>query len=266
MGKLLPNLTFTGSVSNFSAYTMRGHDKVIIRSKGGASREQIQTAPSFRDTRNLNNEWKGVTTAAQKIRNGLYGLKPLADYNISGPLNALVKKIQSLDTINPKGKRSILFSLQPDFIGSFSYNRQTLFDTVIRQPLTIDIDKTAGLAELRIPALQQQVNFFSHPRYDHYRFVLAATHVSNVVWNEATRNYITLNDLMPQYKPVYTPWAHSNLPQPSADYLIGPAFPFSPGPDMILVFGAGIQYGLPAADGSIQPAPYVGAARIIKSV
>jgi hypothetical protein len=266
MGKLLPNLTFTGSVSNFSAYTMRGHDKVIIRSKGGASKEKIQTAPSFEATRNLNKEWKGVIMAARKIRNGLYALKPLADYNISGPLNALVKKIQTLDTVNPKGKRSILFSRQPDFIGSFNYNRQTLFDTVIRQPLMIDIDKSSGTAELAIPPLQQQVNFFTHPRYDHYRFVLAATNLGDVVWNEETGNYISGNDLMPQYKPIYTSWALSNMPQPSAVYQIGPAFPFSPGPEMILVFGAGIQYGMPASDGSIQPAPYVGAARILRSV
>ena len=41
---------------------------------------------------------------------------------------------------------------------------------------------------------------------------------------------------------------------------------FLPGPDMILVLGAGIQYGMPGADGSIQPVPYVGAARILKCV
>src|ERR1700730_6004332 len=129
MGTLTGNFGFTGSLSNISAYTMRGHDKIVLRSKGGVSKSQIKTSPNFEATRQLNQEWKAVTGAATVIRNGLFALKPLADYNISGPLNALVKKIQTLDTVNPKGKRSILFSRQPDFIGSFSYNRQTLFDT-----------------------------------------------------------------------------------------------------------------------------------------
>ena len=43
MGTLHGNLSFTGSISNISAYTMRGHDKVILRTKGGASKKQIQT-------------------------------------------------------------------------------------------------------------------------------------------------------------------------------------------------------------------------------
>jgi hypothetical protein len=33
---------------------------------------------------------------------------------------------------------------------------------------------------------------------------------------------------------------------------------------MILLLGIGIQYGMPEADGSIQPAPHAGAARILK--
>ena len=37
-------------------------------------------------------------------------------------------------------------------------------------------------------------------------------------------------------------------------------------PGMILVFGAGIRDGMPAPDGSIQPVPYSGSARILKSV
>ena len=44
--------------------------------------------------------------------------------------------------VNPKGKRSILFSQQPDFISSFNYNKQNMFDTLIRQPLSINIDKS----------------------------------------------------------------------------------------------------------------------------
>ncbi|HXB31141.1 MAG TPA: hypothetical protein VNW49_15035, partial [Puia sp.] len=96
MGTLNNDLSFTGSVGNLSAYTMRGHDKVILRTKGGATKRQIQTKAAFESTRNLNNEWKVVVKAAGLIRRGLNGLKPLAGYNISGPLNALVKKIQVL--------------------------------------------------------------------------------------------------------------------------------------------------------------------------
>lgn len=183
------NFGFTGSIGNISGYRMRGHDKAIVRTKGGASKRQIKTAPVFEATRQLNNEWKAVTRAAAGIRAGMEALRPLADYNISGPLNALVKKIQTADTVNPKGKRSILFSLQRDFLGSFSYNRQTLFDSVIRQSLTVNIDSTAAVAEATIPALLSAVNFFPHPRYAYYRIVLAFIAVSDYHFNERTGNY-----------------------------------------------------------------------------
>src|SRR5882762_2071006 len=120
---------------------MRGHDKLVIRSRGGASKRKIKTHPNFDATRNLNREWKIVTEAGALIRRRLFDLKPLADYNVSGPLNALIKKIQTSDAVNPRGKRSILFSRYPDLLSSFQFNRQTTFDSVIRRPLDIEIDK-----------------------------------------------------------------------------------------------------------------------------
>lgn len=266
MATLHGNLSFTGSLSDFSAYTMRGHDKIIVRTKGGASKNSIKTSARFESTRNLNNEWKAVTMAAKDIRTGLNALRPLADYNISGPLNALVKKIQNLDTINLRGKRSILFSRQPDFISSFNYNKQNMFDSLIRQPLSINIDKSMSVADIQTPLLQPLVNFFPHPRYAYFRIVLSFAAISDYFFYETTGYYVPTSLALPNYKPIYSAWTPSNILQPSASYKLTPDNQFFPGPDITLVLGAGIQYGMPGADGSIQPVPYVGAARILKCV
>ncbi len=267
MGVLRSDLPFTGSIKGLSAYTMRGSDKIILRAKGGATKKQIQKLDSFEPTRNLNIEWKGVTTAAARIRRGLNDLKTLADYNISGPLNALVKKIQSLDTVNPKGRRSILLSQNPDFISSFSYNRQTLFDSIIRQPLTINIDKTNGVINIEVPTLQQSVNFFSDPRNMYFRIIFSSCSVGDYVFVEGSKKvYKTVNNLLPDYRAIYAEWMPTNIQQPSARYQLIPSDSVLPGPDMILVFGAGIQYGKLSPDGTIQPVPYSGAARILKVV
>lgn len=260
------NMGFTGSMGKISAYKMRGHDKIIMRSKGGASKRQIRTSPDFESTRNLNSEWKAVTLTSAEIRAGLYALKPLADYNTSGPVNAIVKKIQTADTDHPKGKRSILFSRQPDLLSSFSFNRKTLFDSVIRQPLSITIDPSAAVAEVVIPALTPGINFFGNPRYAYYQIVLAFTAVSDYSFDEISGKFDAVCPAMPVYRSVFTPWVPVNAPQPSATYRLEPFNTDPPVPGMILVFGAGIQYGMPAADGSIQPVPYSGAARILKSV
>ncbi len=236
-----------------------------MRTKGGATKRQIQTLDAFESTRNLNNEWKAVVKSAGLIYRGLNGLKPLAGYNISGPLNALVKKIQVMDTVNPKGKRSILFSQHLDFISSFNYNKQNMFDTLIRQSLSAQIDKTTGVADIEIPLLQPSVNFFPHPRYAYYRIVLSMTSISDYICSETSNHYSSVG-AVPTYKPIFSEWAPSNIPQPSTSFHYTPANTTLPGQGMILILGAGIQYGMPGTDGSIQPVPFVGAARILKCV
>jgi hypothetical protein len=177
-------IQITGSISNLSAYTMRGHDGIVLRQKGGPSKRHIKKNPMFEITRSLNNEWKGVCMASSGIRRGLSALKRLADYNVSGPLNALVKKLQVGDTQNPKGKRSILFSRQPDFLSSFQFNRQTIFDSIIRQSIELQIDKSTATVDVTIPPLQHLINFFLNPRYVYYRIILACTGVSDYVCDQ----------------------------------------------------------------------------------
>jgi hypothetical protein len=267
MGNIISGSDFTGRLGPASVYKMRGHDKLVIRSRGGATKKKIKTHPNFDATRSLNREWTLVTEVAASIRSGLFGLKPLADYNVSGPFNALVKKIQTSDTANEKGKRSVLFSRYPDFIGSFQFNRQTLFNSIVRQPLEININKSPARISVTIPVLQPSIQFFPNPRYAYYRVVISATAVSDQVWNEEANSFKPLVATLPHYKSLYTDWVPASSIQPAAPYPLIPANQeFSSGEHMIIIVGAGIQYGMPAPDGSVQPVPYAGAAQILKCV
>lgn len=256
-------LQFTGSVNNLTAYTMRGHNGIILRTKGGASKRNIEKNPKFQITRDLNNEWKAVIEASQSIRRNLAALRSLADYNVAGPLHALVKRIQTADEVNPKGKRSILFSRYPDFLSSFQYNRQTIFDSIIRQSIEVHINKTTAVVDVTIPPLQPLVNFFPNPRYAYYRIILACGGVSDFLYSEMGKFIGPISSLLPSYLPTYSEWTIAKVSQPSASYTLPPGNAFATGPDMIFVCGAGIQYGMPGADGTIQPVPFAGAARIL---
>ena len=267
MGNIISGSDFTGRLGPVSVYKMRGHNKLVIRTPGGASKSRIKNHRNFEATRSLNREWTLVTGVARDIRQEISALGQLSDYNVSGPLNALVKKIQTSDTSNEKGKRSILFSRYPEFISSFQFNRQTLFDSIVRQQLEVNIDKTAALAVVTVPILQPAIHFFPNPRYAYYRLVIDMGAASDQVWNEESMTYKPVTSLLPKYKFIYTAWVPASSTQPAATYQLSPANQeFATGPDMILIAGAGIQYGMPAPDGSIQPVPYAGAARILKCV
>ena len=50
---------FTGKLDMLSAYRMRGVDKIVVRRKGGPSREKIKTGASFANTRRTMSEFGG---------------------------------------------------------------------------------------------------------------------------------------------------------------------------------------------------------------
>ena len=267
MGNIISGSDFTGRLGPASVYKMYGHDKLVIRTPGGASKSRIKNHRNFEATRNLNHEWKLVTGVAAKIRQDLGGLCLLADYNISGPLNALVKKIQTSDTINEKGKRSILFSRCPDYISTFQFNKQTLFNSIVRLQPEVTIDKQTAVVTVTVPELQPDIHFFPNPRYAYYRLMIDNAAVSDHVWDEESKSFKPSVSLLPVYKYFTTDWVPTSSTQPAATYEFSPFFEkFTSGPGMILISGIGIQYGMPAPDGSIQPVARAGAARILKSV
>lgn len=98
MGKFKPPFSYTGSVSNLSVYKVRGSDTPIVRRKGGPTKRQIKTKPSFALTRKNNMEFGGRAKIAGQMLEALRPLKYLGDYNIAGPLNSLFIPIQELDT------------------------------------------------------------------------------------------------------------------------------------------------------------------------
>src|SRR5687768_10428056 len=132
MAQLDGVIQFTGSLQNLSAYKMRGSDKIIIRKKGGPTKKQIKYSPGFENTRLNNKEFGGRAVAAACIKHCLRPLMFLADYNITGPLNALLRPIQKMDTKSVRGTRHILLSEQPRLLEGFSLNRRYMFDSIVR--------------------------------------------------------------------------------------------------------------------------------------
>jgi hypothetical protein len=170
MAKLEQNFGFTGSLLNISAYKRKDMDTIILRMKGGPSKRMIQKHPSFDLTRRNNKEFGGRSRASKWIMDVLYPLKPLADYNIAGPLNATLKPIQQMDNVSELGKRSIAISKNPRLLEGFQLNRKNVFESVCRNPLSFSISKDELKARIEIPALMPGNNFFPVGTYPVYRW------------------------------------------------------------------------------------------------
>lgn len=151
MAIITNDLHLTGAMSSITAYKMNGSDKIIVRRKGDASKEQMKHSPAFERTRENNTEFGGCSNADKIIRQVLSPVKRLADYNFSSTLNKLMKKIQLLDTVGERGKRSILLSRYAYLLEGFQLNKANPFDSIIRHPATCSIERKRGKSPLRFP-------------------------------------------------------------------------------------------------------------------
>lgn len=168
MALLESDFQFTGPLGNLSAYRMRGVDKIVVRRKGGASKKRIKNDREFARTRELNSEFAGRAKGVKHIMRAMYELKPVADHNFYGKLNALLKLVQDRDDEFSSGERSIRLSKHGGLLQGFSLNRYTSLESLVRTPLICKISRDTRSAKVEIPELIPGVNFFppqKHPLF-----------------------------------------------------------------------------------------------------
>ena len=264
MAKLKGNLQFTGSLGNVSAYTRRGSDDVILRTKGGASKEKIKTSASFARTREINKEWGGCSKAGTAVRMAIYPLRHMADYNISGPLNAIAKIVQKLDTTNPVGRRAICFSKHKQVLDGFNLNKQNTLDSVVRSPLNVIFDRSEGKATIDLPALNPQINFSNKYQRPLFRFVTVLGMISDMEYNDEYLMYRPLHaEIHGHSVKVTSDWYPALLP---FDGLSLELF-LKGAPDLhetdTLILAAGIEFGNPLTNSIVEPIKYSGSGKIL---
>jgi hypothetical protein len=179
----------TGSISTVSYYTRRGSDKMIARSKGGASKEKIKSSPQFEGFRKQQNEWKGCTAFASSLRYAFGGLHRLADYNLTPVLNGFAKNVQKTDTESELGKRHILFSNYRNTLDGFNFNRNYPFNTVLRVGVVGEIDRKSLTARVKVPRINTEIDVQNVQRLPYFRLIVALGAISDMRFDEAVNGY-----------------------------------------------------------------------------
>ena len=261
MAEMLPGFSFTGTIANISAYKMKGSDKIILRSKGGPSKKKIKTHPSFAVTRKNNSEFGGRSSAARWIKDVLWPIKPLADYNIIGPLNAMIKPIQVMDTVSELGKRNIFFTKNPKLLENFSLNKNNPFDSIIRNPLSCSLSKKTGSARIEIPALLPGINFFVPGKYPMFSIIATLGTLPDLLYT--TNGYQpsgNQNDLF--LKTITTEWFACMKGSP-ATLLELKADKIPKNDSFSLMLSVGIRFGTMDSAEPVRQIPYAGAGKIL---
>ena len=261
MGKLLGNIAFTGRLGTLTAYKMKGCEQLIIRSRGGASKERIKRERNFAGVRKNNKEFGACSKAGKSVRRTLAFVSKLADYNISGYLNAIAKKITILDQVNPWGKRAIRFSQHHQLLDGFSLNRELPFNSIVRYPVTYSIFRDTGSATVVFPKLIAGINFYPPHRYSLFQFVVSLGVVPD--WVCVSEDYQHEDKWNQSPERIYTEWLSTK--ETAAEQIIDLQLTdFQKLKDShTIVLSIGIVFGYPLSNNIVKDEENAGAAIIL---
>jgi len=261
MARINPDSSFNGSVGNLSFYKMRGVDQPIVRTKGGASKQKIKTHPNFETTRLINAEFGGRSTASKWIMRMMWPLKALADHNIAGPLNALMKPVQAMDTNSKYGERHIELSRFPSILEGFSLNRKTNFDSIVRSHVGCSLSRENLQARVDIPALIPAINLHTPKTHPWYAFTIAFGLIPDLYYSP--HQYAPINEYA-GIAPVVAMTDWYPLLEGSPVTSLEIKYPILPPDEQFsLIISIGIRFGMMRSATLIDQVPYVGAARVL---
>ena len=268
MARVKGILQVTGGLKGVSMYTMRGNEEVIMRTKGGPSKQTIKTRESCKGLRDSGTEWGGCTKAASALRRAIEPLMRLADYNVMGGLNAVCKKIQCLDTEHEKGKRNVYVSANREYLADFNFNKTNLFDRVVRIKPEWQIDRSSVKATVTLPEFNPTEQLFAPNKLPFLRFVIVLGVATDVTYDESSKSYKPVNDLLlGYYKEAHTDWTPVKraLPEQILKVQIDKIAIHLLESDT-LVLGIGVEFGTVGADGEGEAVRWAGSAKIVGSL
>lgn len=260
MAFLTDGINFTGSLGKLSAYKVRGSDKIIVRTKGGATKAQILQSPCFERTRENNTEFTGCGYAARSIRQVLFPIKHLADYNFTPILVKLAKSIQLLDMEGDRGQRSILLSRYRYLLEGFQLNRKNTFDSVLRHPVQCTIERETGIAEVQLPGLVPGLNLLLPWQYPFFRFIITFGMVADIEFNGI--NYRSA-EKQPLPALAHTEWQPARQ-HFEAQHVVLPLADLALLNDAsTLMVCIGIEMGMPVSSQAIDRVKYAGCGKVL---
>lgn len=251
----------TGKVGPVNYYRLRGSEKLFVRANANINKSARKHHSRYERTRQENMEFKGCVKTAIQIVNAVFPIKSLGDFNSFGQLVRICKFIQQADPLLPKGRRPVLISRSHSLLNGFSFNKYNTFETLVKSPVSMSIERQSGIAQVVIPPMRAGIHLGNPAEQPYYRFVCTLSKVCDLFLPENSHFYETLNQENPAYKKQFTPWLNWNDPFPAAEMII-----HLPNwvdlPHRTLIAGIGIEFGKQIPGGQIEFVKYACAGKI----
>ncbi len=140
-----------GTLKGMTFYKTK--DGMLIRTKGGISKNRMANDPAFQRTRENGLEFAHLAACGQLLRKSLGNMLKLAkDSRVASRLVSVLSKVKNLDLDSPRGERKVGVGLATaegkSLLKGFDFNNQAKFNRVFRELYTLDpVTGTVGIAD-----------------------------------------------------------------------------------------------------------------------
>lgn len=261
----------TGSIKGVSFYTRMGSDKVIMRTKGGPSKNKIAKGAEFEKMRKHQGEWGVCVQFARMVKNTLGDISKLSDFNLSPVWTGLGKNLMGLDKIAPVGERALRLSTYRQALANYELNRKYPFNTVLRISPVFSVDKEQLFASVTFPQINTAMSLNNYRGLPYFRLHVTLGCVSDRVFNPLNLfyNYEPVSPELDGLFAAYTgPWLSANdlIQEHSVELQLSEEYVALDKKDATLLLNLGIEFGKVGFGGEISPVKYAGSGKILASI
>jgi len=255
-----------GSIQGFSFYKLIGSERVIARTKGGASRQKIRNSPNFATVRLHQSEWAGSVKMSRTLCLAMHPVKHLADFNVPAYLNGFSKKLQALDTENPTGARKIELSRYKYLLDDFQLDRIHTFAGILRVSPSWEIIRETMEAQVNIPYINTDIHLVNPMNLPYFRIIAVLGLAADMFVDPETRQYTSAREFINGGSTVArSEWYSTNRVIEAQEMTLKFNDPnySSPDDDISLLLSIGVEFGKAGFDNQPVEVRHAGGAKIL---
>lgn len=134
-------LQIQGTLENLTFY--KSADGLLVRTRGGVSKQRIMNDPAFVRTRENGAEFGHSANSGKLLRNAVGSMVFKAkDRKLSSRLLKVMSQLKNLDTVNARGMRKVAEGLNDPngklLLKGFDFNERAALQSVLYSPIAVD--------------------------------------------------------------------------------------------------------------------------------
>lgn len=160
MAKQISLLKVNGTLEDLTFY--KSQDGLLVRTKGGVSKQRIMNDPAFARTRENGTEFGHSASAGRMLRVAAGQLVfKVKDKRLSSRLVKVMSSLKNLDSTSARGERKVALGLQTaagkELLKGFDFNSKATMSSVFTGTLDLDIATGAIAVDPFVPEVQLRI-------------------------------------------------------------------------------------------------------------